>query len=292
MNIDSTVKYNIKILKSGKYTEVYIYHDKIFTRSKKKEKDKLAEKIDRLVDELIIDDAKLKTMDEPPLTEKQLKAIEKIRKKNTKRTELSINKSKQKLRRLINSNLGKYKQLDKFLTLTYGYKMKDRNKAHNHLKVFIRNIRRKYGDQIEYIAVLEIQDGSRRKDKDKKKATNNLHWHILLFDMPFVQYEILQKSWKHGHLDIRKIQEFGDVAGYLTNYLGDDDILSLGHKKSYTSSKGLFRLEEELTTDKVKVANIMNEEGSKILYNGTFQNGQVGKFTYMKIENTNYNKKE
>lgn len=278
------IKYNIKILETGKFTEVYIYHDKIFTRSPKKEKDEVKEWLDSMVQETLINEAIENVKNDPPLTEKQIECIEKLRKRNKKRSELSISKSKQKLRRLINSNVGQYKQLDKFLTLTYAYKMKDRDLAYEHLEVFIRNIRRKYGNQVQYIAVLEIQDGSRRKDKDKSKATNNLHWHILLFDMPYVDQSILTKSWKHGHLDIRKIHQFGDIAGYLVNYLGDDDLLSKGNKKSYTSSKGLLRPVEKLTSDPIDVADLINEDTSKVLYNDTFQNGHVGKFTYMKIE--------
>ncbi|MFR2989389.1 MAG: hypothetical protein ACLTMR_11270, partial [Faecalibacillus sp.] len=129
-----------------------------------------------------------------------------------------------RLRRLINSNLGQYQELDKFLTLTCP-NLKDRNEAVRLFKTFIQRLRYNFGKQFVYIAVMEIQDGSRLEDKTK--ATNDIHFHTLLFNLPYIPKKTLQEIWGNGIVDIRKIRDYKDPAGYLVNYLVDDDTLNI-----------------------------------------------------------------
>ena len=143
-----------------------------------------------------------------------------------------------RLRRLINSNLGQYQELDKFLTLTCP-NLKGRNEAVRLFKTFIQRLRYNFGKQFVYIAVMEIQDGSRLEDKTK--ATNDIHFHTLLFNLPYIPKKTLQEIWGNGIVDIRKIRDYNDPAGYLVNYLVDDETLNLHRKKTYLSSPNLIK---------------------------------------------------
>ena len=193
-----------------------------------------------------------------------------------------MRRSKIRLRRLINSNLGQYQELDKFLTLTCP-NLKDRDEATRLFKIFIQRMRRRYGKEFAYIAVMEIQDGSRLEDKTK--ATNDIHFHTLLFNLPYIPKKTLQEIWSNGIIDIRKIRDYKDPAGYLVNYLVDDDILNLHRFFSYFPSKNLIRPIEFLSTDFKDVLELYDKLKREIVFTDTFEAEYVGKVTYVKFKN-------
>lgn len=193
-----------------------------------------------------------------------------------------MRRSKIRLRRLINSNLGQYQELDKFLTLTCP-NLKDRDEAVRLFKNFVKRLRYNFGKEFAYIAVMEIQDGSRLLDKSK--ATNDIHFHTLLFNLPYVPKKILQKIWGKGIIDIRKIRDYKDPAGYLVNYLVDDDILNLHRKKTYLSSPNLIKPIEFLSTDFKDVLELYDKLKREIVFTDTFEAEYVGKVTYVKFKN-------
>ena len=268
-----TIDYNYKIIKSGGYTELYIYHDRTMSRkddslkklldswveeTKDVEVENELEKIDILEDEQIKNDLLL--------TDKEKELI----------------RSKIRLRRLINSNLGQYQELDKFLTLTCP-DLKDRNEAVRLFKTFIQRLRYSFGKQFAYIAVMEIQDGSRLEDKTK--ATNDIHFHTLLFNLPYIPKKTLQEIWGNGIIDIRKIRDYKDPAGYLVNYLVDDDILNLHGKRTYFPSKNLIKSIEFLSSDFKDVLELYDKLKREIVFSDTFEAEYVGKVTYVKFKN-------
>lgn len=260
-NNNANKLYNIKIIQTGLYTEVIYFHDKIFYRNENRELKKVNdEEIEEIKEIDIIEEQEEKT-----------RGIE------------SIKKSKTNLRRLINSNLDQYQEKDKFLTLTYANEMKDRNKAYVDLKRFLEKVRYHFGKQVQYIGVMELQDGSRRKDKDKTKATNNIHWHLLIFNMPYVKKKELQRLWGKGIIDIRKIENYKDIAGYLANYLGDEILLSKKEKKSYTTSKNLIRPKITVTRNYDEMLRVLFN--GKIEYSSNGNNAYSGNYTYYKLKN-------
>ena len=184
--------------------------------------------------------------------------------------------------RLINSNLGQYQELDKFLTLTCPG-LKDRDEAVRLFKIFIQRMRRRYGNKFGYITVMEIQDGSRLEDKTK--ATNDIHFHTLLFNLPYIPKKTLQEIWGNGIVDIRKIRDYNDPAGYLVNYLVDDETLNLHRKKTYLSSPNLIKPIEFLSSDFKDVLELYDKLKREIVFTDTFDAEYVGKVTYVKFKN-------
>lgn len=284
-----TVDYNYKIIKSGGYTELYIYHDRTMSRKDDSLKKLLDSWVEETKDvEAVNEDEKKEVKIENEqikndlvLTDKEKELIKKIKKKKRKNKK-NVRRSKIRLRRLINSNLGQYQELDKFLTLTCP-NLKDRDEAVRLFKNFVKRLRYNFGKEFAYIAVMEIQDGSRLLDKSK--ATNDIHFHTLLFNLPYVPKKILQKIWGKGIIDIRKIRDYKDPAGYLVNYLVDDDILNLHRKKTYLSSPNLIKPIEFLSTDFKDVLELYDKLKREIVFTDTFEAEYVGKVTYVKFKN-------
>ena len=285
-----TINYNYKIIKSGGYTELYIYHDRTMSRkddSLKKLLDSWVEEtkdvkaeneIEKEKEEILENEKKKNDIE---LTDKEKELIKKI-KKEKKKNKKNVRRSKLRLRRLINSNLGQYQELDKFLTLTCP-NLKDRNEAVRLFKTFIQRLRYNFGKQFVYIAVMEIQDGSRLEDKTK--ATNDIHFHTLLFNLPYIPKKTLQEIWGNGIVDIRKIRDYNDPAGYLVNYLVDDETLNLHRKKTYLSSPNLIKPIEFLSSDFKDVLELYDKLKREIVFTDTFDAEYVGKVTYVKFKN-------
>ncbi|MFQ7677967.1 rolling circle replication-associated protein [Coprobacillus cateniformis] len=193
----------------------------------------------------------------------------------------NLRRTQKRLRRVINSNLGQYEEQDKFLTLTCP-KLKSREKACRMFKTFIKNLRYNYGDKIQYIAVMEIQNGDRLEDPSK--ATKDIHFHVLLFDCPYIPQKVLQdKVWKHGIVDIRKIQDYTDISGYLVNYLSKDDTLCVKGKKSYFPSKKLKKPTEEISMNEDLIFKFLSDTRNEVQFSTEYFVERVGNISYMKL---------
>lgn len=273
-------EYCYKTVRSGKYTEMYIYYDKIFKRKTKRNDD--------LIKEINFWDITTfeKELAESDKEEMEQEVIEEF--VQVDKEDVNIRRSQKRLRRLINSNLGQYEELDKFLTLTYPG-LKSREKACRSFKTFAQNLRRHYGSKIQYIAVMEIQDGSRLEDPTK--ATKDIHFHVLLFDCPFIPQEIIQnKLWKHGIVDIRKIESFGDIAGYLVNYLSKDQTLAVKGKRSYFPSRGLIKPTEKISMEPDLLFEVLGNQNNKIQFKTDFLIERIGRIGYIKVVESDSNK--
>lgn len=261
-------EYCYKVVKSGKYTELYIYYDKIFKRRTQESKE-LVKMIDNW--DITLDERKEKILEQEVIEE-----FEEVSK-----NDVNLKRSQKRLRRLINSNLGQYQELDKFLTLTYPG-LKNREKACRAFKTFAQTLRRKYGSQIQYIAVMEIQDGERLDDPSL--ATKDIHFHVLLFDCPYIPQKIIQdKLWKHGIVDIRKIEEYGDIAGYLVNYLSKDKTLAVKRKRSYFPSRNLIKPVEKVSMNENLLFEILGNKNNEVQYNNEFFVERVGRIGYIQL---------
>ena len=275
-NISNYEEYCYKSVTSGKYVEIYIYYDKIFKRRTEKSKE-LLEIINSW--DITVNEKKGIENSEEKMNVEDVKEeiFEKV-----KKDDVNVRRSQRRLRRIINSNLGQYQELDKFLTLTFP-KLKSREKACRAFKTFIKNLRYNYGDQIEYIAVMEIQDGGRLEDASK--ATGDIHFHVLLFNCPYIPQDVMQnKIWKHGIVDIRKIEMFGDVANYLANYLSKDDLLCVKGKRSYFPSRGLFKPLEKIGMDESLLIEEVRNLANEIQFSSEYYVENVGRIGYIKLK--------
>lgn len=136
----------------------------------------------------------------------------------------SLYRTFKKLRYLINNNFfGDKNEL--FVTLTYGGN--DRplisngsKKFYTDFKIYIRSLRRVYGD-IEFINVVEPHEDG------------HLHAHVLLKFMGqksvFIDNdtEMECKFWKHGWTSTRSLVGVTNIGAYLSAYLSDLEVSDL-----------------------------------------------------------------
>lgn len=70
---------------------------------------------------------------------------------------------------------------------------------------FIRKLRKRYGNQLKFIGVFELQDGHRLKDKTKKPR-NTIQAHYLVFNLRYNEWEELKKMWGLGTVHIERLK--------------------------------------------------------------------------------------
>jgi len=114
----------------------------------------------------------------------------------------NIRRSRQKIRRLINSN----QDLVKFMTLTFKENITDLAIANRYFDIFIKRLKRQYPN-FKYLCVPEFQ---------KRGA---VHYHLLC-NLPFINSEKLNSIWCHGFAFIRKVDNVDNMGAYVCKYLG------------------------------------------------------------------------
>jgi len=175
--------YYLKTIVSGQQVEVYKYKQPIwrdFERSEKK-------------------DNKNGVKKEP----KQLDILEQMKLKKEK-MEFSINRTKTKIRRTVNSN----PQLNKFMTLTFAENLTDITKANYIFNQFVKRMVYRFPD-FEYLAVPEFQQ------------RGAVHYHLIC-NVPFIELEGLKYIWGQGIVDIRRITKVANLGNYISKYLGKE----------------------------------------------------------------------
>jgi hypothetical protein len=207
--------YKYKTILSGDTLELYEYED--FQRSKKGKPKKQKEK------------------DEESIEEKTEEQIKEIRKK-------SISRASKHIKRTINANVGKWgHELPKFLTLTFEDHITDFETANYEFKKFHQRLSYRIGYKLMYTVVVQFQDGE-RKGGIKGGRGGVIHYHVVLYNMPFIRADKLQKIWGKGFIKINAIDNVDNlgayvVGGYMCKKL--DDVRYDGQKR-YFSSRGLY----------------------------------------------------
>ena len=193
-----------------------------------------------------------------------------------------LQRAKRELRRLINANVGQYGKefTSKFLTLTFSDNVTDLDIANYEFKKFIKRLNYKIYNtkesNLKYTAVIEFQ---------KRGA---IHYHIIIYNMPYIKANEISNCWDNGFIKINKIDDIDNVGAYVSEYLGDDE-KGQGHniednrlkgRKSYFSSKGLFKPVE--ITDKKIVEQVATalQSTDKLTYSAEFENEHLGKIIY------------
>lgn len=193
-----------------------------------------------------------------------------------------LQRAKRELRRLINANVGQYGKefTSKFLTLTFSDNVTDLDIANYEFEKFIKRLNYKVYNtkkaNLKYTAVIEFQ---------KRGA---IHYHIIIYNMPYIKANEIANCWDNGFIKINKIDDIDNVGAYVAEYLGDDE-KGQGHniednrlkgRKSYFSSKGLFKPVE--ITDKKIVEQVATalQSTDKLTYSAEFENEHLGKIIY------------
>lgn len=142
----------------------------------------------------------------------------------------------------------------KFLTLTYSpeydFKIENLKESNKEFKKFIgrlnyylnKNQKDNKKRTIKYIATHEIQDGKRNKSG---VGTNRLHYHVILFNCPFISNEKIASLWNMGFIKINSLRNVEDrfIAIYCSKYLTKDIENKANYSKAILSSKNLKRPE-------------------------------------------------
>ena len=128
---------------------------------------------------------------------------------------------------------------------------------------------------LKYNAVIEFQ---------KRGA---IHYHVIIYNMPFTKQKIIEKTWGNGFIKINKIDNVDNVGAYVAEYLGqaekgqghdiEDDRLQ--GKKSYFSSRGLYK-PIEITDKKIVETVAAALPLENLTYAADFENEHLGNITY------------
>lgn len=247
-------EYGYKIIQSGNIIEIYKYENKRYK----------IHKPDNLKDKEI--SIKQDTKNNDNCDQEYNRKLQTIY--NTRR----------KLKRTINANVGQYKPYkDKFITLTFK-EFLTREEVIQCFKLFNKRLRHHYPNyNYQYIAVIE----------KGTKSTKRLHMHCLFFGLPYIDIKIFQKIWQYGNVNMKALQNYGDVANYILKYiektLRDTTYIPKG-KKFYITSMGLLKAQEIYLTNDQANTYLLNLPSHQIQYMMTQQNPFVGEFQYTKIK--------
>lgn len=192
-------------------------------------------------------------------------------------------RARKTVRRLINSNIGAYGQdfTSKFLTLTFADNICDPKIANYEFTKFIKRMNYEIFDSkkanLRYVAVIEFTKKGR------------VHYHVVLFNIPFIHANRLEKIWSNGFIKINKIDHVDNVGAYVTKYMTKDNDKLISNK-SYFTSRNLFKPLE--ITDKKRVENLANSLPSNLkVYESSFNNDYLGDISYTQY-NINRQKNE
>lgn len=179
----------------------------------------------------------------------------------------TLNRASNRVRRLINANMGEH---SKFITLTFADNVTDLKKANYEWKKFRQRLEYELGYKLQYVAVIEFQ---------KRGA---IHYHVVMFNAPYIKNKRLNELWGHGFVKINKIKHVDNVGAYVTKYMTKDcnDDRLLG-EKMWFSSKGLEEPKE--IKDKKSIENLEDSLYWFQTYSNTFSND------YNSIKYTQYN---
>lgn len=203
-------RYNVKIIKTNSYEEIYIKTSTDLvpgTNNKRTDKKRIRRDYNAL-----------------SLTEKAQSEKNKKKYYINKRFEIS---------RIIDIN---HDENTKFLTLTFHNTTDLDITNYTDTKVefdkFMKRMRRfiatNHGDKkLKYIAVHEIQ-----------KSRQAYHYHIVLFDFPYIKHSTLRDIWGNGFIKINKIPHDvskTDVGIYISKYFAKEENTQRYQNKYYMS---------------------------------------------------------
>jgi len=193
-----------------------------------------------------------------------------------------MQKSKSEIRRLINSNIDAWGQKPKFLTLTFADNVTDVKTANYEFKKFRQRLEYHFDLKLKYVVVVEFQ---------KRGA---VHYHVVLFNLPYIKNTELSAIWGNGFIKINKITEVDNIGAYVTKYMTKEDYETnktdkLVGQKSYFSSRGLMKPEEVL--DKKEIDRVRDDLSPFKVYESTFENEYLGSINYTQYNTNRVQKK-
>lgn len=149
------------------------------------------------------------------------------------------------IKRIIDCN---FDDRSTFLTLTFKENIQDIEGANCEFTLFIKRLKRYLkNQQLKYIATWELQE------------RGAIHYHLVLFSVPYIDNKKLAELWGNGFIKINKIKETvkNEAVGvYITKYFVKDLDKKVKQKKAYFCSRNLIKPKE---TKKKLDFNEMND---------------------------------
>jgi hypothetical protein len=173
---------------------------------------------------------------------------------NRKKT---LQRNRRDIRRLVNCNIQEY---SKFITLTFADNITDLKQANYEWKKFKQRLETRIGYKLQYLVVIEFQ---------KRGA---IHYHCVMFNLPYIQNEDLASIWGNGYVKINKIDNVDNVGAYVCKYITKDnnDERLIG-QKMYFTSRGLKKPVE--IKEKARVETLASAFlASACVYEAVFEN--------------------
>lgn len=165
----------------------------------------------------------------------------------------SLKRTKENMIDLINYNYNYYtlhsKEHIKFITLTFKENIIDNKIANQEFKLFIKRLRYIY-KEFSYIAVVERQ---------KRGA---IHYHIIFFNLPFVDVKELYNLWGNGFIDVQSLSKIGNVGFYMTkviDYMCKELTQRDKSQKIFFTSRNIKKIKElYLKVSDLQIAKVLN----------------------------------
>ena len=180
----------------------------------------------------------------------------------------SFRRRKQRIRRLINSNnVGK----SSFLTLTYKDNMISQSQGYKDLNNFLKRLRYHYPQFNKYLYCIERQE------------RGAIHFHLVFFDVPKIDNEILSKLWGKGFIRINKTENVNNLGAYMTKYMSKESQKLALTGRIWGHSKNLSEYEIIKAVSFVQADR--NRDYSKVLYSQTFDCSFRGKVNFYIFRN-------
>ncbi|MGA9175462.1 MAG: hypothetical protein WBZ33_16010 [Thermoactinomyces sp.] len=181
------------------------------------------------------------------------------------------------MRRLINANVGVWGYPPVFLTLTFAENVQDIRGANYEFKKFRQRLEYRLKIKLEYVGVIEFQ---------KRGA---IHYHVVIFNLPYIEAGELAEIWGHGFIKINKIDQVDNIGAYVSKYMTKDEYEKektdrLIGEKSYFTSRGLRKPLE--IVDEKEIERLAAALSGHKVYSSEYYSDLVGKITYVQ-----YNRK-
>lgn len=137
------------------------------------------------------------------------------------------------IKRIIDCN---FDDRSTFLTLTFKENIQDIETVNREFTLFIKRLKRYLkNQQLKYIATWELQQ------------RGAIHYHLVLFSVPYIKNDKLSELWGNGFIKINKIKETvtNEAVGvYITKYFVKDLEKKANQKKAYFCSRNLIKPKE------------------------------------------------
>lgn len=151
-----------------------------------------------------------------------------------KYVQTATTRAKNQIKRLIYGNQYVHQEIPVFLTLTFRENITDVKEANRQFTMFIKRMNRRIKKPLRYIAVHEFQ---------KRGA---LHYHMIVFNLPFLKHTEIAKIWRNGMIDIEKMKD-NELSNYLSKYISKSfkEPKMKGTKRYFHSLLNHVRLERD-----------------------------------------------